>query len=246
MIRRRGSSARLVHTAAALRAALAEEEFDALILDLLLPDGDGIALLRDLRAAPATVSLPVIVVSARAEEAHAEVNGSVLGILDWIGKPINPHRLIQALTGAMRPVGADKAHILHVEDDEDLASVLDHLVGDRARMTSVRTQRQAMEQLAHAQFDLIILDLGLPDGTGYELLSHLTEHRTHRLTPVLIFSAQAPEPERTQQVADVLLKSLTSNTELLSHIEALLMSGRHVAAGLASDGLHTPESTVCA
>ena len=243
MITRRGSSARLVHTAAALKAALAREQFDALILDLLLPDGDGIALLRGLRAAPETANLPVIIVSARAEEAHAEVNGSVLGILDWIGKPINPHRLTQALAGAMRPVGAGKAHILHVEDDEDLASVLNHLVGSRARMTSVRTRREAVELLDRERFDLIILDLGLPDGTGYELLTRLTEHKIHRLTPVLIFSAQAPDPDRTREVADVLLKSVTSNAELLSHIEALLHGGRHSPAGLASDPLHISESS---
>ncbi|MDB5360345.1 MAG: Histidine kinase [Rhodospirillales bacterium] len=244
MITRRGSSARLVHTAAALKTALAEEPFDALILDLLLPDGDGIALLRELRAAPETANLPVIIVSARAEEAHAEVNGSVLGILDWIGKPINPHRLTQALAGAMRPVGTGKAHILHVEDDEDLALVLNHLVGSRAEMTSVRTQREAAALLDREQFDLIILDLGLPDGTGYELLTRLTAHKLHRLTPVLIFSAQAPDPDRTRQVADVLLKSLTSNTLLLDHIEALLAGSRHVRPGLASDPVHTSESTV--
>ena len=244
MITRRGSSARLVHTAAALKTALAQEQFDTLILDLILPDGDGIALLRGLRAAPETANLPVIIVSARAEEAHAEVNGSVLGILDWIGKPINPHRLTQALAGAMRPVGAGKAHILHVEDDEDLASVLKHLVGSRARMTSVRTQRQAIERLDLDRFDLIILDLGLPDGTGYELLTHLTEHKVHRLTPVLIFSALPPDPDRTQEVADVLLKSVTSNAELLSHIDALLHGGHHRPAGLASDPVHNSESAV--
>jgi DNA-binding response OmpR family regulator len=243
MITRRGSTARLVHTAADLKRALAEEQFDTLILDLLLPDGDGIALLRGLRAAPETANLPVIIVSARAEEAHAEVNGSVLGILDWIGKPINPHRLTQALAGAMRPVGAGKAHILHVEDDEDLASVLNHLVGSRAEMTSVRTRRDAIEALGRSAFDLIILDLGLPDGTGYELLTHLTEHRTHRLTPVLIFSAQAPDPARTREVADVLLKSVTSNTDLLSHIEALLIGDRQVSSRLTSEPVHNSERT---
>jgi signal transduction histidine kinase/DNA-binding response OmpR family regulator len=243
MIARRGSSARLVHTAADLRTALAEEPFDTLILDLLLPDGDGIATLRELRAAPATAKLPVIIVSARAEEAHAEVNGSVLGILDWIGKPINPHRLTQALAGAMRPVGAGKANILHVEDDEDLSAVLKHLVGSRAEMTSVRTQRAAIDVLDREQFDLIILDLGLPDGTGYELLTRLTEHKDHRLTPVLIFSAQAPDPAKTREVADVLLKSVTSNAELLNHIEALLSGAQHDSAPLASEPLHNSESS---
>jgi signal transduction histidine kinase/DNA-binding response OmpR family regulator/HAMP domain-containing protein len=243
MITRRGSSARLVHTATELQTALAEEPFDTLILDLLLPDGDGIALLRELRTAPATANLPVIIVSARAEEAHAEVNGSVLGILDWIGKPINPHRLTQALAGAMRPVGAGKAHILHVEDDDDLSSVLKHLVGSRAEMASARTKRQAIDVLERERFDLIILDLGLPDGTGYELLTTLTEHKDHRLTPVLIFSAQAPDPTRTREVADVLLKSVTSNADLLNHIEALLGGGRHGSPPLASDLLHNSEGS---
>src|SRR5690606_16086242 len=71
--------------------------YAALTLDLMLPDGSGLALLRELRREPLTQDLPVIVISARAEEGRRELNGDAIGMIDWMTKPIDEQRLTTSL-----------------------------------------------------------------------------------------------------------------------------------------------------
>ena len=80
----------------------------------------------------------------------------------------------------------------------------------------------ARERLAGQRFDLVILDLALPDGSGLELLPLLGS--LDPATPVLIFSAHEVDADVADRVASVLVKSQTSNRELLERIRAALNS----------------------
>ncbi|MFW5966442.1 MAG: response regulator, partial [Persicimonas sp.] len=96
---------------------LAREDFDAMTLDLALPDKNGAELLHEVRSDPKTSSLPVIVVSASADEAREHLTGDAAHVVDWLNKPFEPDSLRGALTRAV-PLGEDrKPCVLHVEDD---------------------------------------------------------------------------------------------------------------------------------
>ena len=208
-------------TAAEAEHVLATTRVDALLLDLLLPDRDGLTLLRDLRSRPATEALPVIVVSARAELVRSEVNGSAVGVVDWLDKPIDEPRFARALA-AIRRTGTERPRILHVEDDPDLAVIVATLVGEHVEIVNAATRLDAIRLLQDGRFDLVILDLGLPDGSATDLLPLLGELGGSHAPPVLVFSASVPGPDVARQVAEVLTKSLTSNERLLERINALL------------------------
>jgi DNA-binding NarL/FixJ family response regulator len=79
---------------------------------------------------------------------------------------------------------------------------------------------EARERLARERFELVILDLALPDGSGLELLPALGSLEPP--TPVLIFSAHEVDKAVAGRVAAVLVKSQTSNRELLERIRAAL------------------------
>ena len=101
----------LAGSLAAGRERLANESFDALVLDLMLPDGDGLDLCRELRASPRTRTLPLLMLTARGEPLDRIV-GLELGADDYLGKPFEPRELqarVKALLRrAARPVaGAD-------------------------------------------------------------------------------------------------------------------------------------------
>ena len=101
----------LAGSLAAGRERLANESFDALVLDLMLPDGDGLDLCRELRANPRTRTLPLLMLTARGEPLDRIV-GLELGADDYLGKPFEPRELqarVKALLRrAARPVaGAD-------------------------------------------------------------------------------------------------------------------------------------------
>jgi len=88
-------------TLAAGRKALAEKAFDALILDLMLPDGDGLDLCRELRASPRTRHLPLLMLTARGEPLDRIV-GLELGADDYLGKPFEPRELLARVKALLR------------------------------------------------------------------------------------------------------------------------------------------------
>lgn len=90
------------------RAQLAREAWDALILDLMLPDGQGLDLTRELRAQPATRGLPLLMLSARGEPMDRVV-GLELGADDYLAKPFEPRELLARLKALLRRAGPDEA-----------------------------------------------------------------------------------------------------------------------------------------
>jgi DNA-binding response OmpR family regulator len=88
-------------TLAAGRKALAEKTYDALILDLMLPDGDGLDLTRELRANPRSRHLPLLMLTARGEPLDRIV-GLELGADDYLGKPFEPRELLARVKALLR------------------------------------------------------------------------------------------------------------------------------------------------
>ena len=98
---------------AALRRALENDRPDLVILDLMLPGEDGLALCRDLRA---TSNLPVIMLTARREEID-RIIGIEMGADDYLGKPFNPRELLARIKSVLRraraqPVSPGHAKLL--------------------------------------------------------------------------------------------------------------------------------------
>lgn len=199
-------------SAAGARTLLAKNDYRLMLLDLTLPDADGLIFLQELREAPVTAQLPVIVVSGRAHEGRAAFQGDAVTVVDWIQKPVNQLRLEQALQEALRRV--NRPRILHLEDDPDIVQVTQVLLEKMADVIHVENLQEARQLIAEQSIDLVILDLGLPDGSGLELLDELKGH-----CPVVIFSAQIPNRDITEQVVAALTKSATSNEQLLATIK---------------------------
>jgi len=205
----------IVNTAKAARSLLEKNTYRLLLLDLTLPDADGLQFLQELRVTPATADLPVIVVSGRAKEGRMDFNGDAVTVVDWIQKPVEQVRLERALHEALQRVA--RPHILHVEDDPDIVQVTRGVIEGLADFTHVPSLEAARQKLATETYDLVILDLNLTDGSGIDLLDDLKGH-----CPIIIFSAHVPDSEISKQVAAALTKSMTSNEQLLTTIKSIL------------------------
>ena len=99
----------LAGSLAAGRERLAAESFDALVLDLMLPDGDGLDLCRELRANTRTRQLPLLMLTARGEPLDRIV-GLELGADDYLPKPFEPRELLARVKALLRratPVAVD-------------------------------------------------------------------------------------------------------------------------------------------
>ena len=209
-----GYDADIAHTAAEARALLSERHYVALTLDLNISAGDALALMRELRADPATAGLPVIVLSPDAAAGMPEAGSGILGVVDWLSKPIDERRLIADLR-SVQTEGA-RPRILHVEDDPDVRSVVSTIARDIGEFETATSVAEAQARLQGEKFDLVLLDLGLPDGSGWEVLSYI-EGRTPAV-PVVIFSAQEADHRRMAQPYAFLVKSQTSEQRLLEVI----------------------------
>ena len=219
MLEQVGYHTDLAFDARQAKQLLSERDYAAMTLDVLLPDQNGLSLLRDLRANEKTHRLPIVVVSATARNAELLV-GNAIGVLDWIQKPIEPEHLFAVLQQAVLHHKPEKLRILHIEDDDDVLRVVSTVLQGTAEVTYARDAENAKERLMDGEFDLIILDIGLPDGDGLALVPMIQEHQGS--IPVLVFSAQELTTESAQDIAASLVKSRTSNQQLLATIRNLV------------------------
>ena len=220
MLKKAGFESDMAYDAAQALEWLALRHYDVLTLDLMLPDRDGISLIRELRMRESTADLPIIVVSARAEQGRLQLNGDAMWVADWLQKPIDQDALTHAVAHAAERLQQRKPHILHVEDEPDIVGIVQVIFQDTAVITAANTLEQARELLEKEAFDLMILDLNLPDGSGTELLPLLRNQNAH--IPVVIFSVREDGEHLLRQVNATLVKSHTTNEQLLRTITQLI------------------------
>ena len=221
MLENNGYESEVAYSAGEAAELARSGRFDAMTVDLMLPDVDGLTLMRDLRAQEETKHLPIVVVSAAVDNTPDSVRASCMEIVDWLSKPIEEKQFMSAVAAALQPSTDQPVKILHVEDDVDLGRVLRTMLPPEIELTGAVNLCEAEEALRREKFDLVILDVFLPDGSGLDLLQ-LLRSNGHASTPTLLFSAEEVERTISEQVAGALVKSRTSNGELLDVISSLV------------------------
>lgn len=197
---------------AALRSQ--PRHYQAVTLDINLPGEDGISLLHRLRQSAETYSLPVIIISVEADNARQTLNGGAVGVVDWLTKPIDEQRLKNAVRQAARL--SKIPQVLHVEDESDIHQVVKSMLQDQCELTWAKNLAQAREQIMRQRFDLVLLDIKLPDGSGLDLLCPIEKQDAP--PQVIIFSAYDVTEDYAEKVSAVLKKTCTSNKDLASII----------------------------
>ncbi|NOX40181.1 MAG: PAS domain S-box protein [Alphaproteobacteria bacterium] len=226
MLTSTGYQVDIANTAAQAKELLATTEYDAMTLDLGLPDQDGLSLLRDMRAQPALENLPVVVVSASAPDKNSDLKADGVNIFDWVQKPVNSKTLKSLMERAVRNTPSVTPKILHVEDEGSVREIVKTIVGDHAEIISATSVASAKKMLSKTRYDLVILDLSLPDGDGQELLP-LLHKSPQNATPVLVFSAQEADSRIVAGVEAVMVKSRVSNEDLLGMIDTVIAQAKH-------------------
>lgn len=199
---------------------IAANQYDVVTLDLIIPGGDGLTLLKELRNEEATSKLPVIVVASHNNDNESIKASDGLEILDWIEKPINPEQLVKSIRASLDANISNKSRILHVEDDPDISTIVSSLLSSDYQVQQASTLAQARQLIDKEKFDLILLDIGLPDGSGLDLLTQL-KNKDNSI-PVVIFSAQDIPENVASQVMATLTKSKTDNDKLIEQIHKVI------------------------
>ncbi len=220
MLNQNNFSVDIAYTAHEAKQYLKHNQYEAMTLDLMLPDQNGIAFIKELQQRNGK-TVPIIVVSAFVQESMKKLKGNAFPVVGWIGKPINQERLNRILKNIVKKLPINNKKILHIEDDADLLKISELLFKHDATILSAQTLADAKTILKEQDFDLVILDLDLPDGNGTELLP-IINWKTKQIVPVVIFSAYELEEQYAQYVDEQLMKSSTSNDKLITTIQSII------------------------
>ena len=206
-------------TALALARELAPT---AITLDVFLPDMLGWTVLNNLKLDPATRHIPVQMLSVEAERQH----GLSHGAFSYLVKPATTEELEEAFDRIRVYVSPHTKRLLVVEDNDierdSIVELLDH---DDIEITAVGTGAEALAALTPAPIDCCVVDLRLPDMSGFELLDKLQDLPGVRDVPVVVFTGKELTEDdelRLRTVAkSVVLKDVQSPERLLRRDGAL-------------------------
>src|SRR5262249_38283852 len=151
-------------------AAVSTYRPKAILLDMNLPDYSGLGLLDQLKRNPQMRHIPVHVVSVAdyAQEALA------MGAVGYAMKPVKREQLVEALQRLEAKFSQGMRRVLVVEDDERQRESICHLLqNEEVQITAVRNAADALGQLKASTFDCMVMDLNLPDFSGYDLLTKM-------------------------------------------------------------------------
>lgn len=222
LVRHWGYQAEIAHTMNEALKWLERRSFDAITLDLMLPDGNGLTLLRQLREQPQTRELPVLIVSAAAEEGQLEIGGR-LEAVDWLAKPFDEKRLAGALQSSLslRP---QRERILHIESDVELSHRIAEQIASSMTLDVARSLQEARYLLDSHEYGLISLDLTASQGPGWEVIPVLSQ--LARQPAVIILSEEALAPTLLGRVKTAIAKPGLSAEALMEAFDRQLNGTR--------------------
>ena len=212
MLGRAGYATDIAGTGQAALDALAGARYDAVTLDLMLPDIAGLEIIRRLRSQAETAALPILVISAKMEEGRLAVHDT-LAAVEWLAKPVDERQMRGLLGQLLGDASVPPARILHVEDDADLHAVVRAMVGDCFALELATTLDEARARVGLERFDVVMLDLQLPDGSGWDLLPDIRARQPH--ARVVVLTGADLSSDQTTRVEAALSKTRVSPEGLL-------------------------------
>jgi len=196
---------------------------DAILLDLGLPVVDGLTVLDRLKHNRETRHIPVHILSGTGKRQR----GMRLGAFAYLEKPVTKDALDQAFDSISQFLDNEVRNLLIVDDDEALRRSIEELIGQGDVSTvSVGTAEKALELLRERHFDCMVLGLGLPDMSSFDLLEKIKSEEGLRDLPIIIYTDQELTPEedtRLKKYAEtIILKDVKSPERLLDETALFL------------------------
>ena len=196
---------------------------DAITLDIELPDVSGWSILDHLKHDPTTRHIPVHIISAVGEDERSRK----LGALAWIAKPADKQALEETFARMEDFLARKVKNLLVVEDQpaerERIVELISH--GD-VNITTAATGADALAALKLTHFDCLVLDLGLPDTSGFDVIEEIKKDVSLRSLPIIVYTAreltQEEETRLKKVIKSVIVKDARSPERLLDEVTLFL------------------------
>jgi HAMP domain-containing protein/CheY-like chemotaxis protein/signal transduction histidine kinase len=196
---------------------------DAITLDIMLPDMEGWTVLDRLKHDRNTRHIPVHIISGDEESAR----GLKLGAFATVQKPVTKEALDDAFAKIKGFVERPNKTLLVVEDNEPQRNAIVELIGEGdVEITAVPTGEEALTLLRERRFDCMVLDLGLPDMSGFEFINRLKNELEIHDLPIVVYTGREltkkEETELKRMAEAIIVKDVRSPERLLDETALFL------------------------
>jgi two-component system NtrC family sensor kinase len=220
------------------RRALDEKKFLLIILDVLLPDGDGIDLLREIRATPSLKDTAVMLLSTEAE-VRDRVRGLQTGADDYVGKPYDASYVTARARELLHRGRLDEPReaetILLIDDSPTFRNALKDILEDAAyRVVVAGTGEDGLRIAASERPNAIIIDGMLPGADGISIIRRIRLDAALRGTPCVLLTGSedmGAELRALDSGADAFVRKEEDPSVILARITAALRSAGSQRAG---------------
>ncbi|NOY61150.1 MAG: response regulator [Calditrichaeota bacterium] len=195
----------------------------AIILDIGLPDISGWTVMERLKDDPQTRHIPVHFISASDESMEA----MRMGAIGFLTKPVNMEALEKAFNKIENTVSKSIKNLLIVEDNREQQKSILELIGNHdVHSIAVGSGKQAIKLLKSKPFDCMILDLGLKDMHGFDLLEKLKQDKSLPHIPVIVYTGQEISHEEhvklQEHAKSIIIKGVRSSERLQDEVALFL------------------------
>jgi CheY-like chemotaxis protein len=195
----------------------------AVSLDVFLPDMLGWTVLNQLKRNPDTRHIPVQILTIDDERQY----GLERGAFSFMTKTVTTDNLEEAFDRLKSFTNSRPRQLLVIEDDPGEQLSVSELLGhDDVEITMAATGAEALEKLRTASFDCVVLDLKLPDMSGFELLAEVQREPKLRETPIIVFTGRElsdnEQTELRKKAKSIVLKGVRSPERLLDETALFL------------------------
>ncbi|WP_349257227.1 HAMP domain-containing protein [Vitreimonas sp.] len=195
----------------------------AISLDVFLPDMLGWTVLSRLKQDPALRHIPVQMLTLDEDRQH----GLARGAYDFISKPIAADELSGAIGRVLDFSKPQQRRLLVVEDDPtEQFSIKELLAHDDVEIGLASTGKEALRSLKQEHWDCVVLDLRLPDMSGFDVLERLKQDEESRDVPVVVFTGKELSPEEDARLhtmaRSIVVKGVESPERLLDETALFL------------------------
>ncbi|KAB2689468.1 response regulator [Brucella pseudogrignonensis] len=196
---------------------------NAIVLDVGLPDQSGLSVLDRLKNDVQTRHIPIHVISAGD---HTRTAFS-LGAVGYLTKPVSREQLVGVLNKLEAKLEQQMHRVLIVEDDERQREAVSKLLGSRdVETVTAGNAAECLDLLRKQTFDCMVLDLSLPDASGFSLLETLSSESAYSFPPVIVYTGRELSPESEQRLRryskSIIIKGAKSPERLLDEVSLFL------------------------
>lgn len=197
-----------------------KEQLLAVILDIELPQSNGLELLKKIHEHPKTKNLPVIVCSVEPEQQKAFMMGAV----EYFIKPINYNYLVEVLTSYKL---RKNSNVLCVDDDLPTLNLVKQAIEQAGfNPIAINISATVMDIIKDKDIDLAIIDLDMPTPNGFELIKLIKSEKKFAKLPIIIYTGKENYKEDLKQIEglfeDLLEKRSTNIEDLAETINSMI------------------------